>query len=210
MNVPESAGSAWWREERRRRNDPANRDARRDALMRRLFGTEPEPTAETTRTTRRTTGRTRHDRPGVKVTGNCGSYGRSRRSHGGERVWTLPRTDPPAPSGDPGSSGVGVTAPNPGFRPAQPRGHPMNSFNQPSPDSQAARLEINARLYRFDATLEAAADLFDQDVAAWQKLPILLQDRSGQYRDARASYRRAVEAGAIRDDRGPAAAERTA
>ena len=86
----------------------------------------------------------------------------------------------------------------------------MNSFTEPSLDSHRARLEINARLYRFDATLEAAADLFDQDVAAWQRLPVLLQDRSGQYRDARASYRRAVEAGAVPDDRGPSTAERTA
>ena len=40
-----SVGSAWRREELRRRNDPASRDARREALQLRLFGKpdEPEP-----------------------------------------------------------------------------------------------------------------------------------------------------------------------
>jgi len=72
-------------------------------------------------------------------------------------------------------------------------------------DPAAARLEIAARSYRFDATLDAAADLFDRDPQAWLRLPVVLQDRSGIYRDFRESYRRAVAAGAIPDDRGPAA-----
>lgn len=84
----------------------------------------------------------------------------------------------------------------------------MNSFSSPSPDSRMARLEINARLFAYDPVLEAAANLFDQDPAAWQKLPILLQDRSGHYRDARAAYRRAVEAGAIEDDRNAGSARK--
>ncbi len=41
------AGSAWWREERRRRNDPAERTADRAALQRRLFG-EPDDSEEPT------------------------------------------------------------------------------------------------------------------------------------------------------------------
>jgi len=80
----------------------------------------------------------------------------------------------------------------------------MNSFSGGTPEaSRLARLEMNSRLYTFDATLEAAANLYDEDVAAWQRLPVILQDRSGLYRDARDQYRRAVAAGAVVDDRGP-------
>ena len=75
-----------------------------------------------------------------------------------------------------------------------------------NPESHLARLEGNARLFRYDADLERAADLFDSDVDAWSRLPVIVQDRSGLYRDARAAYRRAVEAGAVADDRGPTAA----
>ena len=77
----------------------------------------------------------------------------------------------------------------------------MNSFSEPSLDSRRARLEIAARLYHCDADLERAADLFDTDPIAWTQLPVILQDRSGMYRDARAAYRAAVEAGAVADDR---------
>jgi len=70
-------------------------------------------------------------------------------------------------------------------------------------DSQHARLEMNARLYRFDEHLERAADLYDRDPQAWAQLPVILQDRSGIYRDMRQQYRAAVRAGAIVDDRGP-------
>ncbi len=38
MTSVESPGSAWWREERLRRNDPEERTAGREALKRRLFG----------------------------------------------------------------------------------------------------------------------------------------------------------------------------
>ncbi len=43
--------------------------------------------------------------------------------------------------------------------------------------SDAAKLEMNARGYRFDATLDAATDLLDAgDIEAWQKLPPQVQD----------------------------------
>ncbi len=41
MSSVESPGSSWWREELRRRNDPEERTAGREALQRRLFG-EPD------------------------------------------------------------------------------------------------------------------------------------------------------------------------
>jgi hypothetical protein len=67
------------------------------------------------------------------------------------------------------------------------------------------KLELAARSYAYDPELEKAADLFDRDPRAWARLPVILQDRSGIYRDFRQSYFRAVAAGAIPDDRGPAA-----
>ncbi len=68
------------------------------------------------------------------------------------------------------------------------------------------RLELNACGYRYDPTLEQAADLFDSDPQEWAKLPVVLQNHADVYRDMRASYRAAVEAGVIPDDRGPSAA----
>lgn len=67
------------------------------------------------------------------------------------------------------------------------------------------KLELAARHYQYDETLEKAADLYDSDPAAWQRLPVILQDRSGLYRDFRAAYYRAVAAGAVANDRGPTA-----
>lgn len=72
------------------------------------------------------------------------------------------------------------------------------------------KLELAARHYQYDETLEKAANLFDTDPQAWLKLPVILQDRSGLYRDARADYRRAVKAGVVSDDRGPHAAPKGA
>ncbi len=66
-----------------------------------------------------------------------------------------------------------------------------------------AQLRGVATLYRYDKTLDEAADLFDRDPRAWQQLPVIVQDRSGFYRDLRDAYRRAVKAGVIPDDRGP-------
>ncbi len=73
----------------------------------------------------------------------------------------------------------------------------MTEHLTPGPPPNLGRLARNARLYRFDPVLEQAADLFDADPGAWLKLPVDLQDRSGMYRDARDTYRRAVQAGAI-------------
>ena len=73
----------------------------------------------------------------------------------------------------------------------------MTEHPTPEPTPNLARLARNAKLYRYDKTLDEAADLFDTDVAAWSKLPVDLQDRSGMYRDARDTYRRAIAAGAI-------------
>ena len=83
----------------------------------------------------------------------------------------------------------------------------MNSFNGTTPEaSRLAKLELNAKLFEFNQALEDAANLYDSDPAAWQRLPVILQDRSGMYRDARAAYRAAVRAGAIADDRNAATA----
>lgn len=78
------------------------------------------------------------------------------------------------------------------------------SAEHPFPEvvnSTAAKLEMNARPFSFDAHLDRAADLFDTDPQAWLKLSVDLQDQSGIYRDLRASYRRATAAGVIPDDR---------
>ncbi len=73
--------------------------------------------------------------------------------------------------------------------------------------SRNARLEVNARSHKFDARLDAIADLMDRgDVEAWQKLPVRLIGEASMYRDIRANYNTAVAAGVIRDDRGPHAA----
>lgn len=83
----------------------------------------------------------------------------------------------------------------------------MTSFQTPGAH-RIAKLELNAKMFEFNAHLEKLADLFDSDVEAWQRLPVIVQDRSGLYRDARQQYRDAVAAGAIADDRGPST-ERT-
>ena len=82
----------------------------------------------------------------------------------------------------------------------------MTSFQTPGAH-RIAKLELNAKMFEFNAHLEKLADLFDSDVEAWQRLPVILQDRSGMYRDARQQYRAAVEAGAVEDDRNANTAE---
>lgn len=65
-----------------------------------------------------------------------------------------------------------------------------------------AQLEMNARGHRPDAGLDRIADLMDAgDYAAWSVLPPAVVSQASVYRDLRASYRRAVAAGAIPDDR---------
>lgn len=74
-------------------------------------------------------------------------------------------------------------------------------------DIATAHLRGRAAMYRYDKTLSDAADLFDTDPRAWQQLPVILQDRSGIYRDLRDAHRRAVAAGVVPpDDDGPTAA----
>lgn len=74
-------------------------------------------------------------------------------------------------------------------------------------DSDAARLELNARAFRFDGHLDPIADAMERgDTDAWAGLHPRLQDRASIYRDLRDNYRAAVAAGAIPDDRGPDAA----
>lgn len=74
------------------------------------------------------------------------------------------------------------------------------------PDSRLAKLELNARGHRHDPQLERFADLFHTDRAAYDRLPRAIKSQLDIYSDMRDHYRRAVEAGAITDDRGPSAA----
>jgi hypothetical protein len=76
----------------------------------------------------------------------------------------------------------------------------------PRDENDRARLEINARAYRYDPVLDRAADLIDSDREAWNRLPASLQSQSVIHRDFRNYYRDAVAAGVVRDDRGPSAA----
>lgn len=69
-----------------------------------------------------------------------------------------------------------------------------------------ARLEMNARGHKYDAQLERVCELWDTDRAAFDRLPQVLKAQHDIYRDFRDSYRRAVDAGVITDDRGPDAA----
>ncbi|MDP9427574.1 MAG: hypothetical protein M3Q47_01235 [Actinomycetota bacterium] len=75
---------------------------------------------------------------------------------------------------------------------------PLNSF-------EAGRLAANARLYRPDPRLDEAADLFETDRQAWDRLPARTRDLSVIHLDLRNVYRAAVRARLIPDDRGPAA-----
>lgn len=68
----------------------------------------------------------------------------------------------------------------------------------------AARLEMNARGHRYDPGLDRIADLMDDaDYAAWSALPPAVVSQASMYRDFRAQYRRAVDAGAIADTQTP-------
>lgn len=73
-------------------------------------------------------------------------------------------------------------------------------------DDRNARLEINARHFRYDPVLDRAADLFHTDRAAWNRLPRSVKSQTDIYADFRQQYRDAVAAGVITDDRGPDAA----
>lgn len=77
----------------------------------------------------------------------------------------------------------------------------MTTFDGEPLDSRLAKLALNARMFRYNKTLDQAADLFTSDPLAWQQLPLLVRDQSGMYMDARDQYRKAVAAGAVEDDR---------
>ncbi len=66
--------------------------------------------------------------------------------------------------------------------------------------SELAKLQMNARGYRFDATLDAAADLFHTDLEAWKRLPPVLQDYASIYSDFREYHRRAIAHGIIKEE----------
>ena len=68
-------------------------------------------------------------------------------------------------------------------------------------DSDKARLEINARGYRYDPHLDPIADLIERGPAAWADVPARLLDLASVHKDFRDQYRSAVAAGAIPDDR---------
>ncbi|MDP9427394.1 MAG: hypothetical protein M3Q47_00265 [Actinomycetota bacterium] len=76
--------------------------------------------------------------------------------------------------------------------------YPIDSF-------EAGRLAANARMYEPDELLDRAADLFENNRPAWERLPARTRDRSVIHKDMRDLYRAAVRARLIPDDRGPAA-----
>jgi len=83
----------------------------------------------------------------------------------------------------------------------------MTIFDGEPLDSERAKLALNARLFKYDKRLDEAADLYDVDVDAWSRLPLVVRDHASIYADLRAAYRRAVSQGAVADNRGPNAAE---
>ncbi len=77
--------------------------------------------------------------------------------------------------------------------------HPLDNF-------EAGRLAANARMYRPDPHLDQAADLFENDRQAWERLHPRTRDLSLIHKEMRDLYRSAVRARLIPDDRGPDAA----
>ncbi len=71
-------------------------------------------------------------------------------------------------------------------------------------NDNAVRLEMNARSHRYDPGLDRIANLMDAgDYAAWSVLPPAAVSQASVYRDFRAQYRAAVEAGVITDTQTP-------
>ncbi len=75
-----------------------------------------------------------------------------------------------------------------------------------SADQPIGRLEANARAFQVDPQLEPIADLFHTDRDRYDRLPPSIKSQLDVYSDLRDSYRRAVAAGVVPDDRGPSAA----
>lgn len=76
---------------------------------------------------------------------------------------------------------------------------PLDSVTQ-------GQLAANARMYRPDPQLDGAADLYENDRQAFQQLPVRLQDLGFMHYEMRRTYRDAVAARLVPDDRGPSAA----
>lgn len=66
------------------------------------------------------------------------------------------------------------------------------------------RLELNARGYQPDPRLDEALRLFREDRDRYDRLPAAIQSAAGVYADLRDHYAKAVRAGVIPADRGPA------
>lgn len=75
-------------------------------------------------------------------------------------------------------------------------------MSEPPIDTAAATLALNARGHRYDPGLDRVADMLDEGrYAEWSVLPPAVLSQATVYADFRASYRRAVAAGVIPDDR---------
>ncbi len=70
-------------------------------------------------------------------------------------------------------------------------------------DSNAARLEVNARHYQPDKVLDGIADLIEQGPAAWRDVHPKLLSLGAVHKDIRDQYKAAVAAGVVPDDRNP-------
>ncbi len=66
-------------------------------------------------------------------------------------------------------------------------------------NDNAARMALNAKGHRHDATLDRLADELEADPTAWQRLPRGVLSTVELYRDMRGHHRRAVAAGVITD-----------
>jgi hypothetical protein len=73
-------------------------------------------------------------------------------------------------------------------------------------ENDRARLEVNARSYRPDPVLDRAADLLENDRAAWDALPLRVRSIAVEHKAFRDYYRAAVKAGVYVPDHGPDAA----
>ncbi len=78
-------------------------------------------------------------------------------------------------------------------------------MTEPLHNLEAGRLAANSRMYRADPQLDKAADLFEQDRQAWERLHPTTRDLSLIHLDMRNLYRAAVRARLVPDDRGSAA-----
>ncbi len=78
-------------------------------------------------------------------------------------------------------------------------------MTEPLHNFEAGRLAANAKMYEPNELLDRAADLYEQDRQAWERLPARTRDLSVIHKDLRDLYRAAVRARLIPDDRPSAA-----